>query len=266
MDDFSFNCPHCDQSLEAPEDMLGEMIECPSCGGSIQLPEPEPMQKRQAKSSQRKGVMPTRSSRHRPSASPASRPTAQPRASRKKIVVPLILVAVVLTGVYLASPHWSLYRMRRAVENNDAVHMSDHVDYPQLRESLKATFNAQLAKEVAREDADEFEALGAAFGAMMIGPIVDALVTPEALIAMMQGKDLDEIEAQSSGAGGSSNSTQTADAEMNVTKMGYERLNRFVVKLAAPAEDSSNDESVTLVFHRSGLFSWKLAGIRLKME
>jgi len=41
MSEFKFNCPHCQQSLEAPEDMLGQTIECPSCNGSIQLPEPE---------------------------------------------------------------------------------------------------------------------------------------------------------------------------------------------------------------------------------
>lgn len=42
MSDFKFNCPHCQQSLEAPQDMLGETIECPSCNGTIQLPAPEP--------------------------------------------------------------------------------------------------------------------------------------------------------------------------------------------------------------------------------
>ena len=42
MSDLKFNCPHCEQSLEVPEDMLGQTIECPSCNGSIQLPEPEP--------------------------------------------------------------------------------------------------------------------------------------------------------------------------------------------------------------------------------
>ncbi len=42
MSEFNFNCPHCDASLEAPEDLLGQTIECPSCNGSIQLPEPEP--------------------------------------------------------------------------------------------------------------------------------------------------------------------------------------------------------------------------------
>ena len=38
MSDFKFNCPHCQQSLEAPEDMLGQEIDCPSCNGRIELP------------------------------------------------------------------------------------------------------------------------------------------------------------------------------------------------------------------------------------
>jgi len=40
--DFKFNCPHCEQPLEAPEDMLGQTIECPSCNGSLELPKPDP--------------------------------------------------------------------------------------------------------------------------------------------------------------------------------------------------------------------------------
>ena len=42
MVELKFNCPHCNQSLEAPEEMLGENIECPACNGAIQLPIPEP--------------------------------------------------------------------------------------------------------------------------------------------------------------------------------------------------------------------------------
>jgi len=38
MSDFKFKCPHCQQSLEAPEEMLGTAINCPTCNGSIQLP------------------------------------------------------------------------------------------------------------------------------------------------------------------------------------------------------------------------------------
>lgn len=48
MSEFKFNCPHCEQSLEVPEEMLGQTIECPSCNSSIELPaadsvsQPEP--------------------------------------------------------------------------------------------------------------------------------------------------------------------------------------------------------------------------------
>lgn len=42
MTDFKFNCPHCKQSLEAPEEMLGQQINCPSCNGAIKLPNPQP--------------------------------------------------------------------------------------------------------------------------------------------------------------------------------------------------------------------------------
>ena len=40
MSDFKFNCPHCQQSLEAPEEMLGQKIDCPSCNEPITLPDP----------------------------------------------------------------------------------------------------------------------------------------------------------------------------------------------------------------------------------
>ncbi|MFA6716296.1 MAG: hypothetical protein WCS27_13030 [Victivallaceae bacterium] len=42
MSDFKFKCPHCQQSLEAPEEMLGAAIDCPSCNGQIQLPATQP--------------------------------------------------------------------------------------------------------------------------------------------------------------------------------------------------------------------------------
>jgi hypothetical protein len=48
---------------------------------------------------------------------------------------------------------------------------------------------------------------------------------------------------------------------MNVTEMEYETLNRFVVKVTALGEESSDEDSLSLAFVRHGLFSWKLAGI-----
>lgn len=35
-----FECPHCNQNLEVPGDLLGQTIECPTCKGHITLPKP----------------------------------------------------------------------------------------------------------------------------------------------------------------------------------------------------------------------------------
>lgn len=196
---------------------------------------------------------------------PSSKTVSITLAPPKKIALPVGIILLVLAVLFAASPYWSLYRMRRAVQSNDAIYVSDHVDFPQLRESLKATFKTEMAKEVAKKDTDGFEALGVAFGAMMIGPMVDALVTPEGLIAMMQGEDIGAIEEQTTRE---NKQTQkpTEPKEMNVTKVGYEQLNRFVVEVATPPDKSPDKESLTLVFLRKGLFSWNLSGIRMKLK
>jgi membrane protein YdbS with pleckstrin-like domain len=43
MSELKLNCPHCEQSLELPDELLGQAIECPSCEGTIQLPDPDPV-------------------------------------------------------------------------------------------------------------------------------------------------------------------------------------------------------------------------------
>ncbi len=40
MSEINFDCPHCQQNLDAPEDMAGWTIECPSCGEKIKIPIP----------------------------------------------------------------------------------------------------------------------------------------------------------------------------------------------------------------------------------
>lgn len=41
MSEITFSCPHCEQELEASEDMFGDTLECPACNGTIQVPVPE---------------------------------------------------------------------------------------------------------------------------------------------------------------------------------------------------------------------------------
>jgi uncharacterized RDD family membrane protein YckC len=38
MSEFKFNCPHCDQHLEAPPEMMGNTIDCPACAKPLYIP------------------------------------------------------------------------------------------------------------------------------------------------------------------------------------------------------------------------------------
>ncbi len=38
MADITFNCPHCGQNLNGPEEMAGQTIDCPVCQKSFQIP------------------------------------------------------------------------------------------------------------------------------------------------------------------------------------------------------------------------------------
>jgi len=176
---------------------------------------------------------------------------------------------------YFASPYWTLYRLKRAVDRNDAIFVSDHVDFPQFRESVKGAVTASLAKEAAKDDAEGIEALGAAFGALMVGPMIDSLVTPEGLIQMMQGRDMgsivegepDPAETVSSEPSPEDGEGEKMESGMEVSEMGYETLNRFAVTLAGDVDESTLErKSVTVLFSRRGLTGWQLSGMRLMTD
>jgi len=46
MEDLKFNCPSCNQSLEAEPDLFGLRLECPNCGEGLKVPKPESKSKK----------------------------------------------------------------------------------------------------------------------------------------------------------------------------------------------------------------------------
>jgi len=164
-------------------------------------------------------------------------------------------VVLVVFGVwFFFTPHLAVSAMKSAAEAHDSAKLSSYVNFPALKENLKATFNAKLASEVTKEkDGNPFAALGAAMAAALINPMIDALVTPESLAMMMKG---DKPQSEKNSAP-STQAEQPAD-----TTMSYESFDRFVVTVKKKDETG---EPVDLVFNRDGMFSWKLSAIRLSI-
>ena len=171
----------------------------------------------------------------------------------KKIAVVAIILLVSVWFFY--TPYIAAYNMKKAAEINDSAALSSYINFPSLKESLKANINAMFAEEfVVGENSDPMEALGAALAVAFINPMIDALVTPESLSMMMKGIQPDFNQDKSK------SENQPNDNSDTETTMGYESFDRFAVSVK---EKGNPAEPMIFVFHREGLINWKLASLRL---
>ena len=169
----------------------------------------------------------------------------------------LKLILLVLVGVFLsyavASPYITAYRIGSALQNNDAAALSQHIDFPAIRQSLKDELNAAMTEKAAQEaETNPFASLGALLAGAIADKFIDAIVTPAGLRRLLKEGRLDpsmSVENQSNEDDGYS---------LPKASMSYESLDSFVVVMG----DDDDTDNPKLVLKRSGL-SWKLSEIRL---
>ncbi|HEX8256399.1 MAG TPA: DUF2939 domain-containing protein [Allosphingosinicella sp.] len=174
--------------------------------------------------------------------------------TRNKLILIAAAVVALAAGWYFGSPRWTLYQMAEAAEDRDGERLAGYIDFPVLRETSKAQIKAQLAVRVAEAGAkggaeDGFAALGAMLGMAMIDPMIDGLLTPEAMQAVFARAPEPGAAAQRPfGA-------DASDAEIIQEGLGSFRLRRK----GAPADAGD------LIFRRHGL-GWKLSEIRIPAD
>ena len=210
---------------------------------------------------------------------PAKRGVARPL-----IVTVLVIVVVAVLGYAYASPYLALDRLKRAADERDAQTVSEYVDYPALRESLKDQIAGLLTRKIqARANGNPLAALGAMIGVALIGPLVDAYATPDGVAALLNGMpprgDPTQrppvppdapANAPANAPAGSADSTATAPAPATAgspttppqppqTTAAYRGINEFVVTY----QHGVGDTRYAAILRREGLFSWKLAAVDL---
>ncbi len=172
------------------------------------------------------------------------------QAKSKTRVAALAAVALIVAAAvswYFASPGWTLRQMKAAADANDAAALDSYIDYPALRDDLKAEITDRMMAE-AKKDKSGFGGLGAAIGTAMAGPLVDALVTPAAMrAALMARRDLPPTEATPEAA----SALHIPDRPV-IVRRGF---SEFLVS-------AKNRPNTGLVFRRHGL-SWRLSGVEL---
>lgn len=169
----------------------------------------------------------------------------------RKWKIAAIAAALIVIGSsalwYFESPLWTLKGIKDAAQSHDADALNAYIDYPALRDSLKAELMARMAAE-ARKDKSGFGALGMAVGSAMIGPIIDGLVSPAGMrAALLAERD----QAHSVLA-------PPAASPLRVPKQPV-IVRRSFSEFVVTAKDRPDDG---LVFRRHGL-SWMLSGVEL---
>ena len=163
---------------------------------------------------------------------------------KKTIILTVVLGASIVTvvsgGIYY-SPYMTIDKLKNATENRNASALSQEINFPELRVSIKKNVKAQVIKQMAGASTPELVE-------KLVNPMVDKIVTPEGIDQLMQDKlpgtkiDLANLERD------------IAKSDIN---MGYESLDRFVVHITDKVDRSKD---VSLILKRDGL-SWKLSSI-----
>jgi len=225
------------------------------------------------------------------------------RARRLKPLLIVVLAVAVLAaiGYAYASPYVALGRLKSAIDARDAQAVSEYVDFPSLRISLKQQVTEELMRRIDAVKKDNpFAVIGALIGSALIGPLVDAYATPEGVAALMSGipprgnpgerppdwsgppsgdapghvPAAPPANPASTPVSGSSAVASAASASAPAspvpaspsdadhpqqTSAGYRNIDEFVVTY----QRSADGTRYAAIFHRFGLFSWKLSAIDL---
>ena len=167
------------------------------------------------------------------------------------------VVLLVLIGWFYYTPYMAFDSLKKAAARGDAQAVAEHVDFPSLRESIKSWIKVPMMKRMVKAMKDNpFAGLGLMIANAVVDPMVDAMISPAGLAAMMEGKSPSPQE-NGVAAERQDDSKSGSGKDIEVSK-GYAGFDQFEYS----AKERGGKFEVTLVFHRYG-FRWKLAEVRL---
>jgi hypothetical protein len=166
----------------------------------------------------------------------------------KKAVLAGVAAVVIAAGAwYWLSPGLAMQGLKEAALAGDKDELRERVDVPAIRESLKSQMRAMMVSEMAKEKDNPFGVLGMAFAGAIIDPMIDGIISPDGIKAMVEnGRMKDPAKPASEPAEGK-------EVEWVIDRRGLDRFTAHPV--TEPGE-----KVPTLVFKRDGL-DWDLVDI-----
>jgi hypothetical protein len=184
--------------------------------------------------------------------------------NRKHLTIAGVVAAVAFIGFYLASPLIAFNALKAAAKEGDPDKLERLVDFPAVRDSLKAQMLAALNKSMAADPEmrdNPFAGMAMMMVPTMVNGAIDAYVTPDGLAAMVKGQKPVPDAPSREPAEPAAPPEPAEPAPKVKTTLGYSDLNTFRVRI-----DPEETGALTMVMHRSGLFDWELKRIELPTD
>jgi len=162
------------------------------------------------------------------------------------------VAAALLALSSYASPYWTLHQMKTAIAEKDADGLSEHIDFPALRESFKGQMMTMMNERMGSAGManNPFAAMGQMMGAALVNQLVDAAVSPAGVMAMMEAGKVKP---------GARPATQAnADAAKETIDYSVDYRGWSKVAISTPQQDAGK-----FILKRTGLWSWQLSALEL---
>jgi hypothetical protein len=172
----------------------------------------------------------------------------------KKITIAAAVAVIAVAATAYASPYYALHQIKTALAERNAEALAEHVDFPALRASVKTQLEASMASSIALTAGSDnpLAALGQRVANAMLGKMVDTMVSPAGVVALVNKSAVSpQADANADAPAGDPQKKAEYSA-------GYAGVNTFVVR----AKDG-NAQDGALVLLRHGVWGWKLSSIEI---
>ncbi|MBB3018620.1 hypothetical protein FHR70_001674 [Microvirga lupini] len=161
-------------------------------------------------------------------------------------------------AIFVVSPFVALYDLSKAVQAKDVARITERVNFNALRASLARQILGEYLKT--QDISERDRQLVAQAGATTLNPVLEELVTPQAVIDLLEDGQLQQIQRE--GAGGPAISLNPGSLQ-NVWRIFILSEAQGFRAITIPlTPDEPKDQQFKVTLRLSGT-TWRLTGIDL---
>ena len=171
------------------------------------------------------------------------------KKSNNLIYIGLGIVAIALGVLFYFSPLLALNSLRDAAIKGNKEKLSSLIDFPAVRENVKAQALSAINKGMEKEKDNPFAALGVMVSGAVADNIVNTFITPEGIAKSLKDKSDRDVKAISE------------NPKASISRPRLRWINSNIAYVDFYDKNSPKDKT-TFEFKRLGLFSWQRKGIQ----